>query len=98
MLVEAARNFRVSGIESQRKVGGQHRRRVTLRGIVGVRHRTGARAALRLPLMCTGWTLGQLPFIAEQVLEEVVAPLRRRAGPGDLQSARDRVTAFAGAK
>ena len=53
---------------------------------------------LRLPLMRTGRALGQLPFVAEQVPEEVVAPLRRRRGPDDFQAAADRVIAFAAAK
>src|ERR1017187_3379294 len=42
--------------------------------------------------------LGQFPFVAEQVREEVVAPLRRRRAPNDFQAAADRVTAFARAK
>ena len=48
--------------------------------------------------MRAGRALRQFPFVAEQVLEEVVAPLRRRGGPGDFQAAGDRVTAFARAK
>ena len=65
---------------------------------MGIRHRTGARAVLRRPLMRAGRALRQLPFVAEQVPEEVVAPLRRRGGPGDFQAAGDRVAAFAGAE
>src|ERR1700693_4412825 len=42
--------------------------------------------------MRTGRTLGQFPFVAEQVGEEVVAPLRRRRGPNDFQAAADSVT------
>src|ERR1700690_10338 len=42
--------------------------------------------------MRTGWTLREFPFVAEQVGEEVVAPLRRRRGPSDFQAAADRVT------
>src|SRR5260370_4845520 len=42
--------------------------------------------------------LSQFPFVAEQVREEVVAPLRRRRGPNDFQAAADRVSAFARAK
>src|ERR1700694_5652146 len=53
---------------------------------------------LRGPLMRTGRALGQFPFVAEQVREEVVAPLSRRRGPNDFQAAADRVTAFARAK
>ena len=51
-----------------------------------------------VPLIGAGRALGQLPFVAEQVLEEVVAPLRRRCGPNDLDTAGDRVIAFAGAE
>src|SRR6266436_824334 len=50
---------------------------------------------LRFPLMRTGRALGQFPFVAEQVPEEVVAPLGWRRGPDDFQAAADRVTAFA---
>src|ERR1700688_3928253 len=48
--------------------------------------------------MCAGRTLRQLPFVAEQVREEVVAPLRRRRGPDDFQAAADRVTTMTFAK
>src|SRR5512143_1828725 len=48
--------------------------------------------------MSAGRAPGQFPFIAEQIPEEVVAPLRGRGGPGDFQAAADRVAAFAGAK
>ena len=98
ILVEAPRDLFVHRVEPQGEVGGQHGRRVTLRRIVRIRHGAGACAILRLPLMRTGRALGQFPFVAEQVREEVVAPLRRRRGPGDFQAAADRVTAFAGAK
>src|SRR5439155_3648764 len=53
---------------------------------------------LRSPLMRAGRALRQFPFVAEQVLEEVVAPLRGRFGPRDLQTAGDRITAFARAE
>ena len=68
-----------------------------LRRVVGVRHGARAGAVLRLPLLRAGRALGQLPLVAEQVLEEVVAPLRRRRGPGDLEAAGDGVAALAGA-
>src|SRR5271165_6223273 len=63
--------------------------------IVRIRHRTIASAIFRSPLMRTSRTLRQFPFVAEQVLEEVVAPLRRRLGPNDFQATADRVIAFA---
>src|SRR5262249_58550049 len=55
-------------------------------------------APLGSPLMCARRALRQFPLVAEQVLEEVVAPLRGRAGPRDLEAAGDRVTAFARAE
>ena len=55
-------------------------------------------AVLRLPLVRAGRALGQLPLVAEQVLEEAVVPLRRRRRPGDLEAAGDRVAALAGAE
>ncbi len=64
---------------------------------MGVRDGAGAGAILRHPLMRAGGAARQLPVVAEQVFEEVVAPLRRRAGPGDLQPAGDRIGAHAGA-
>src|SRR5258708_3351183 len=42
--------------------------------------------------MRTGRTLRQFPFVAEQIGEEVVAPLRGSCGPNNLQAAADRVT------
>src|SRR5579859_6259475 len=64
-----------------------------LRRVEGIRNRGGG--AFRLKLIRTGWALGQLPFVVEQVLEEVVAPVCRRLRPGDFRSARDCVPAFA---
>ena len=63
-----------------------------------MRHGAGAGTVLRRPLLRAGRTLRQFPFVIEQIFEEVVAPLRRRLGPGDFQTAGDRVTAFAGAE
>src|ERR1700689_2375987 len=71
---------------------------MTLRGIVRIRHCAVACAIFRCPLMRTGWTFRQLPFIAEQVGEEVVAPFRRRRGPNDLQTAADGVSTMSFAK
>src|SRR5947207_2249773 len=63
-----------------------------------MRHGAGAGAILRSPLMGAGGAFRQFPFVAEQVLEEVVAPLRWRGGPGDFQAAGDRVSTFARGK
>ncbi|MGY4347160.1 hypothetical protein ACVWXM_003627 [Bradyrhizobium sp. GM7.3] len=51
--------------------------------------------ALGRPLLRTARALSQLPFVLEQVLEEVVAPLRRRRGPGHLETAGDGIAANA---
>src|SRR5271157_1755391 len=63
-----------------------------------VRHRSFAGAIFRCPLMRTGWTLRQFPLVTKQVCEEVIAPLRRRRRPSDLQAAADRVTTVTFAK
>src|SRR5260370_2148975 len=57
-----------------------------------IRHRPVSRAIFRRPLMSTGRALGQFPFVAEQVGEEVVAPLGWRLGPNDFQAAADGVS------
>src|SRR5262249_21884494 len=54
--------------------------------------------ALGFPLIRAGGALGQLPVILEQVLKEVVAPRRRRRGPGDLETAGDGVITLAGSE
>src|SRR6185437_3878129 len=63
-----------------------------------VRHRACPAAILGPPLVRSGWTLRQLPFELKEVLEEVVAPLRRRLRPGHFQPAADGVRAKALAK
>ena len=66
--------------------------------VVRVRDGVGAGGAGGLPLLRAGRALGQLPVVAEQVLEEAAAPRRRRRRPRDLQPARDRVPALAAAE
>src|SRR5208337_291663 len=68
-----------------------------LRRIVGIRNGARCRPVLGRPLVRTGWALHQLPLMAEQVFQVVVAPLRRRLAPNDLQAAADRVVAVAAA-
>src|SRR5436190_15343228 len=53
-----------------------------------VRDRAFAGAVLRFPLLRARRTRGLLPLVLEKMLEEVVAPPRRRPGPGDLETAR----------
>ena len=96
ILVETPRDFFVDGIDSQRDIGGQHGRFVTLGGIVGVRNRTRACIAFRLPLVRAAGALGQFPLELEQVLEETVAPFCRRAAPGDFEAAGDCITCDTG--
>src|SRR5688500_12383726 len=48
---------------------------------------------LRYPLMCAGRALAEFPFKAKQILEKVVAPLRRGRGPDAFETAGDRVCA-----
>ncbi|MDQ1094063.1 hypothetical protein QE400_003476 [Xanthomonas sacchari] len=96
VLQEAARDLLVGRIEAQRQVGGEHGRPVLLRRIVRVRNdRLGV---LGHPLVRAGRALAQLPVELEQVLEELVGPLRRLGGPGDFQAAGDGVAALAAAE
>src|SRR5215813_4815455 len=67
-----------------------------LRLVEGVRD--GGLRPFRLPLLGTGRALRQLPFVFEQILEEEVAPLRRRLRPSDFRTAGDGIGAHAGAK
>ena len=53
----------------------------------------GGLGAFGFPLLGAGRALGQLPFVLEQVVEEVVAPLRRRLRPGHFRAAGDGVGA-----
>ena len=60
-----------------------------------VRNETCAGIAFRLPLVRACRALGQLPFEAEEVLEEIVAPLGGCLGPNDFKAAADGVAGFA---
>src|SRR6202044_329590 len=50
------------------------------------------------PLMCASRTLGQFPVVAEEVGEEVIAPLGGRLGPSDFEAAADGVSTTTFAK
>src|SRR5207248_4751149 len=97
VFVEAPRNFFVRRVDPQGEVGGQHGRRVSLRRVERVRDRAGAGAVLGSPLMRAGRALGQLPLVLEQVVEEAVAPLRRRLRPDDFRPAGNGVSSDTGA-
>src|ERR1700739_4717616 len=71
---------------------------MTLRLVERIRHRSVTCSVLRSPLIGSCRALGQFPFEAEQMLEVVIAPLRRRCGPDDFEAAGNRVTCFARAK
>src|SRR5262245_51857372 len=98
ILVEPARDLFVRRVEAQREIRRQHVRRNLLRLVVRVRHGARAGAILRSPLVRTGRALRELPLELEQMLQEVVAELRRRARPRDLEPARDRVACDATAE
>ena len=95
VLQEAARNLLVDRVDTQRQVGGQHGRLALLRRIVRVGD--DGLGVLGLPLDGAGRAAGLHPFVLEQVLEEEVAPLRRRLRPGDFEAAADGVGGAAGA-
>src|SRR4029077_20314216 len=59
---------------------------------MGVRYRICACGTFRLPLVCAARTLRQFPLVLEQVLEEVVTPFCRRAGPCNFEAAGGCVT------
>src|SRR5262249_30064980 len=68
---EAPRYLFVRRIETQREVGGQHGWCMLFGWIMRIRHSSFSRAILRRPLVCTSGTLGELPFVIEEILEEV---------------------------
>src|SRR5579871_1204626 len=98
MFEEALRNRPVDRVHPQRKVGGEHAGSYLLRRIVRRWNRARSTAVLGRPLVRARRTLGQLPLIAVEILEIVVAPLHRRRGPRHFNAAGDRVRAFARAE
>ncbi len=91
---EPARDLLVGRIEAQREVRRQHLGLVLLRLVVRIRN--DLRRILCHPLDGAGRALLLHPFELEQVLEEVVAPLRGRVGPGHLDARADGVAGLAG--
>src|ERR1700730_10599777 len=65
---------------------------MTLPRIVCIRRRAVACTMFRRPLVRPRWALGQFPFEAKQVVEEVVTPLSRCLRPNDFQTAADGVS------
>ena len=70
--MEPLGDLRVGRVHLQRDVGGEHHRRMRLRGVVGVGHGAFGRRILGRPLPGTGGALDQLPFVSEQMIEVVV--------------------------
>src|SRR5262249_41649908 len=92
----AFRNGSIDRIELQRQVGRQHRRRVSLRRVKGIRHGALRLGILWRPLFRTGRTRRQLPVVLEQVLQESVVPPGGVAGPDTFEAAGDRDAVVAG--
>src|SRR5271168_1813809 len=59
---------------------------------MGVRYCIRARVTFWFPLVCAARTLRQFPLVLEQVLEEIVTPFCRCAGPCNFEAAGDRIT------
>ena len=95
VFVEATRDLLVCGVEAQRKVRREHHRCVTLGRVVRIGYTVGTGVALGLPLVGACGALREFPLVAEQVLEVVVAPRRRRRRPCAFQTARNGVFARA---
>jgi len=84
VLEEVTGDLFVLRIETQRQVRGKHGWLALLVRVEGVGN--DFPHVLCDPLMRASRALGQLPFEVEQVLEEVVGPLRRGLTPDDFQA------------
>ncbi|CCK15877.1 hypothetical protein BN136_1887 [Cronobacter universalis NCTC 9529] len=93
---ETTRNFLEFRVETQREIGHQHGRLTFFRRIERVRN--DLRRVDRFKLNGSCRAAGLHPFIFEQVLEEVVAPLGRRLRPGHFQAGGDGIRPRAAAK
>ena len=63
-----------------------------------MRMRNARLGALGHPLMCAGRALAELPFVFEEVLKVIIAPLRRCLRPGDFKPTGDGVATLAAAE
>ena len=72
ILMESFRDRAIDRIHLQRQVGREHHRRMRLRRIVSVRYGALGRFVFGSPLIRPGWTLGQFPFVTEQIVEVAV--------------------------
>ena len=99
ILEEAARDLLVGRVEAQRRGRwSASSARCVFDGSCASGTVPAPAPSFGYPLVRAGGALRQLPLEAEQVLEVIVAPLRRRRGPGDLEAAGDGVAALAPAE
>ena len=98
VLLEALGDRTVDRIESQGEVSCQHGRSVALGGVVRIGYGVRACAILGLPLMRSGGTLREFPFVAEEDVEEVVVPFGGTGCPSTLEPTRNCVISPAGSK
>src|SRR6516165_4582530 len=98
MIEESLRDGSIDGVHPQREVCGEHSRSAALRRIVRIGNGACPTPVFGSPLVGAGRALRELPLIAVQVFEVVVAPFHRRSGPYDLDAAGDRIVAFPAAK
>ena len=97
MVKPAAGDLLVDRIHPHRDIRGQHRR-MGPAGTEGFGHRVRPATVLGLPLMGSGRTRGQFPFVAVQDFQIAVIPLGRGVRPDDLKAAGDGVLADSGAE
>ena len=95
---EALRDRLVLRVNPQGEVRRQHGRGVPPLRVVGIGDGCRCGSVLRPPLVRTSRALVELPLVAEQILQEIVAPFRRGGGPYALQPAGDRLAAVTAAK
>ena len=95
ILIEPLGDLLVDRIDPQGHVGREHHGGMRPLRIVGIGHGALGCGILGGPLPCASGAFFQLPFIAEEVLEVAVGPLRGRGRPGSLQPAGDRVVGVA---
>ena len=98
ILEEPTRNRLVVWIHAQRKIRGEHHGRMALRSVVRIRYGGGCRFIGGDPLMRTGRTLGEFPFVAEQGFKVAVVPRGGRCRPRAFKAAGNGVTSIAGSK
>ena len=96
VLVVAARDRLVEGVEAQGQVRRGHDGRVLAGGVMGVGNQVLLPDVLRHPLPGAGGALHQLPLIAEEHVEIAHVPAGRVRLPGSLDAAGDGVHPLTG--